>query len=175
MKNVYLVTIAILVLISGCSIVPYEDEYACNLPNQLGKCQNMETSYQEAVTGVAINESMKPASEQSNEDGHDQKQKGHATTVTKTGVNSTEHAYDRYIEDYYSQLQRLIVEPKNPIIRQPTQMRLLILPYASRDGSVMYMARHIYWVHQQPQFIMGDYLKKPTEILESPMQHSLGQ
>jgi hypothetical protein len=50
---------------------------------------------------------------------------------------------------------------------------MLVLPYSSQDQSVMYMARHIYWVHQRPQFILGDYMKKPAEILDTPMFNDL--
>ena len=162
-----LLPIVVLATLSGCSIVPYENEYACNMPDQLGKCQDMETSYKEAVTGVAENPPMKPASEQEEDEEENMQQL--APQSAPVAVANAGNAYDEYIDDYYSQLQRLIVEPKNPIIRQPTQMRLLILPYTSRDSSVMYMARHIYWVHKQPQFIMGDYMRKPAEILENPM------
>lgn len=153
--------------LTGCSIVPYEDEYACNMPDQLGKCQDMETSYKEALTGVEVNPPMKPASKQGEEEEQNMQQL--APQSPQVSVANTGSAYDQYIDNYYSQLQRLIIEPNNPIIRQPTQMRLLILPYTSRDSSVMYMARHIYWVHKQPQFIMGDYMRKPAEILENPM------
>jgi len=131
----------------------------------------METSYQEAVSGVAVNKPMKPASLQDTENTEELDTQNHKHTPVQNTSPMAVPAYDRYIEDYYTQLQRLIVAPKNPVMRQPTQMRTLILPYGSRDGSVMYMARHVYWVHQQPQFIMGDYLKKPAEILESPMLH----
>lgn len=159
--------------ISGCSIVPYEDEYACNMPGSLGKCQNMTDSYQEAVTGVEVGKPMVPASQRDDEE--------QVTSSPKNGIagtqspKATSSSYDRYIDNYYAQLGRLIVEPKNPIIRQPTQIRMLILPYTSQDQAVMYMYRHVYWVHQQPHFIQGDYLKKPSEILDSPMMHHQGE
>jgi conjugal transfer pilus assembly protein TraV len=158
---------------SGCAIVPYEDEYACNMPGSLGKCQNMTDSYQEAVTGVEVANPMLPASQRDDEEQVASTPKDGLAHPQSPKVISS--AYDRYIEHYYAQLGRLIVEPKNPIIRQPTQIRMLVLPYTSQSQAVMYMSRHVYWVHQQPHFIQGDYLKKPSEILDSPMMHHQGE
>jgi conjugal transfer pilus assembly protein TraV len=155
------------VLLTGCSIIPYEDEFACNMPDSLGKCQNMSDSYDEAITGIETAQPMVPVSKMGDEP-KAVNTSDHSISpahVIQTGPTS----YERYIDDYYSTLQRLIVQPKNPIIRQPTQVRMLVFPYSSQDQSVMYMSRHVYWVHRQPHFILGDYMKKPSEILDSPM------
>lgn len=168
LKTHLMASLLILILVSGCSIVPYEDEFACDMPSALGKCQNMEDAYKEATTGISTAPVMVPASQQEEGTGEVPHQQADEHLVEDTQV-AAPSAYERYIEDYYSQLQRLIVSPKHPVIRQPTQVRMLVLPYASNDQSVMYMARHIYWVHKQPQYILGDYMRKPAEILDNPM------
>lgn len=171
MKKLLIIAFATSSLLSGCSVIPYEDEYACKKPDALGKCQNMGDSYQEAITGIETAPTLKPASKQDDDDNQHQISAQHIQQVN----SMTNNSYDRYIDSYYEQLQRLVVDPKNPIIRQPTQVRMLVLPYTSKDQGVMYMSRHIYWVHQRPQFIMGDYMKKPSEILDSPMVRNRGE
>lgn len=166
MKALFLMYLISFGMFSGCSIIPYEDEYACKLKDSLGKCQSMENSYEEAVTGVETSSAMVPASER---DIKDQPQDNNANTTDLIGDQQSLTSYQRYIDQYYARLKSLIVQPKTPVISQATQMRMLVLPYVNKDQTVMYMARHIYWVHKQPEFIMGNYLKKPAEILDTPI------
>jgi len=167
MNNIYAFIVLTAVSLTGCSIVPYEDEFACNMPDALGKCQNMSDSYDEAITAIETAKPMVPVSKIDDET-HTLTSPDHSLrSLPATQMGPT--SYERYIDGYYAKLHRLIVAPKNPVIRQPTQVRMLVLPYSSQDQSVMYMSRHVYWVHRQAHFILGDYMKKPSEILDSPM------
>ncbi|OES24847.1 hypothetical protein BFV94_4596 [Alteromonas macleodii] len=136
----------------------------------------MEDAYLEATTGVETGQPLIPVSKR---DEYEEQQlaaaNGDQTDDAQSVTPVPQNSYDRYIENYYDQLQRLVVAPKNPVMREPTQVRMLVLPYASHDQSVMYMARHIYWVHQKPQFILGDYMTKPAEILDNPMMQNRGE
>ena len=50
-------------MVSGCSLVPYENEFSCQLEDNYGKCINVESAYEEAVTGVEQYPHMQKASE----------------------------------------------------------------------------------------------------------------
>ena len=160
------ITFALLLALSGCtSIIPYENTFACKLPDSLGKCQEMGDSYKEAVTGVSVQAPMKPASEQSDSPGIE-----HKANEPHLGASSSDTEYTGYINEYYGNLRTLISQPKPPVITQPTQVRMLVLPYANKNNSVMYMHRHVYWVHKSGEFVLGNYLKAPQAPLEAPMK-----
>ena len=58
MKNCikpFLLVVIGLIGLSGCSsLIPYEEEFACKRPDNMGKCINTEQAYEEARSGNSV-------------------------------------------------------------------------------------------------------------------------
>mgnify|MGYP000648663231 CR=1 FL=1 len=157
------VLVLITILLTGCSIVPYEEEFACKRKNNLGKCISALEAYEEAVTGVEKAPYMVPASEQDDEDNKEDETK---RKVNHLMVNNNKPSeYTSYLNGYYSELKELVDDPKTPMVRQARKVRTLVLPYNPSE-KVIYMDRYIYSILDEPLFVMGKYLIKESVPVE---------
>ena len=156
----------VLVVLSGCSIVPYENDFACRLKDNFGKCIGMDDAYNEARTGVEKHPKMKPASEQDNSD--DGKNKGIANVEQDSSAPGTEN-YNNYINGYYKELNKLVDNPVTPMVKQAKTVRTLIIPYSNDGGNTMWGERYAHTIVKEPSFIYGQYMIKKSEKLESIM------
>lgn len=158
--------LAILTFISGCSVIPYEEEFGCRLKDNFGKCISMGDAYTEAKTGVEVYPKMKPASEQDNSDDSDLSVGETAQPLHATNSNSN---YNQYINGYYQELNKLVDNPITPMVKQAKTVRTLIIPYSSDGGKTMWGERYAHTIVQEPSFIYGQYMIKKPQSLESIM------
>ncbi|MBQ4839840.1 type IV conjugative transfer system lipoprotein TraV [Pseudoalteromonas luteoviolacea] len=160
-KLTYKVLIVVLcIAMGGCSLVPYEEDFACRKKDGLGKCISMHEAYDEAVAGVERHPPMVPASEQ--EDDTAQDKVITAPPISKSG------SYDQYIESYYKEIGAIVARPVTPMVKQAKTIRTLVLPYSGTShDNTLWMERYAYSIIDEPAFVMGQYLTKKPDLLES--------
>ncbi|MDI6615089.1 MAG: type IV conjugative transfer system lipoprotein TraV [Syntrophaceae bacterium] len=141
-RGLYLFAFA--VLLGGCSVLnPYKSEFTCP-QKENGKCVGVETAYDESLQKKNKYESLEPAS---------QNLPGKSSTGQAEKVNLL------YQEEVYRKLTGLLRDPVTPLIAPPRVMRVLLLPYTG-DGGELFMPRYVYFMADDPRWIMGDYLKE---------------
>tara|TARA_Y100001001_G_scaffold164783_2_gene198836 strand:- start:7535 stop:8110 length:576 start_codon:yes stop_codon:yes gene_type:complete len=170
-------------MVSGCSLVPYENEFSCQLEDNYGKCINVESAYEEAVTGVEQYPHMQKASDRNRQARDERAVSGSsrvkeqpigARQTTKTPETAVQviapepSAYSGYRDAVYDQLGSLVAQPRTPMIKPPRAVRTMILPYSSElKKDRLYMPRFIYSIVDEPRFVMGQYLYRKPELTES--------
>ena len=179
-----IVPIALLML-GGCSLMPYENEFACRMKNNMGKCISVADAYEEAVTGESKGPYLVPASEQDEEAqapvetkpllAHQKNKDQFQSAVAPTPVVKPETdkmpppepvipAYPGYRDAVYTKLKGLIDQPQAPMVAAPRTVRTMILPYTSTlDRNRLWMPRYVYNIVKEPYFIMGEYLTNERE------------
>lgn len=142
-RGLYLFAFA--VLLGGCSILnPYKSEFTCP-QKENGKCVGVETAYDESL-------------QKKNKDG------GSLEPATKNspGKSSTGPAQKvnlLYQEEVYRKLTGLLRDPVTPLVAPPRIMRVLLLPYKG-EGGELFMPRYVYFMADDPRWIIGDYLQE---------------
>jgi conjugal transfer pilus assembly protein TraV len=175
-------------LLGGCSLVPYENEFSCNLQDNFGKCISVEDAYEEAVTGVEKYPHMTRASEQARQartkradklTGSQRVREQPIGVSTSYGAPTSspdadpsfappQSAYSGYRDQVYNQLGTMIQAPRTPMIKPPRSVRTMILPYSSElKRNRLYMPRFVYSIVEEPRFVMGQYLYKKPELTDS--------
>lgn len=148
MKIIGATVISTAVMLSGCSIFPYSENFGCENMNQYGRCLDVKDAYDMAVTGevkglpIAKKGDVVPKNE-SNE------------VITLT----PEDTQRRYQQERYRKLSELVEEPQAPMVKQPEIVRTLVLNYSDRShvGSPLYGHRYIYFFGSDPEWVMGPY------------------
>jgi len=182
----YVVIIAVLGFLGGCSILmPYDEKFACEANAEFGKCTNVEGAYSEAVTGKPSGPTIR-----NNDDGDvyldyegmdenefDFSVKSKRTAQMVTGdagfeenndikkasnkkPNQMEDPYLVYKNSVYRELSGLINLPnKTPMVKQPTQVRTLVLSYATESHhKPLYMPRYVYFMLEDYIWVMNGRL-----------------
>ncbi len=182
-------------VLGGCSLVPYENEFSCNLEDNFGKCISVEDAYEEAVTGVEKYPHMVRASEQNRQARSErQTQRSGSQRVKEQPIGASARsverlpataagvaipppasAYSGYRDQVYDQLGTMVQAPKTPMIKPPRAVRTMILPYSSElQRNRLYMPRYIYSIVDEPRFVMGQYLYKKPELTDSLLDQYQG-
>ncbi len=134
-----LILTALIVFVSGCSLMPYKSEFQCPDVDK-GKCMAVKDAYRESFRD----------------------RKGKKTSSgkdVKENEENTEEKHDSaYKKNLEAKLSRLLKEPVTPVVIPPKTLRVLILPYNDRDK--LFMPRYIYIMVDEPSWIMGEYLLK---------------
>jgi len=145
MKRVlYLLTFA--VLLGGCSVLnPYRSEFTCP-QKENGKCVGVDSAYYESLTKTKDKIENPESLKKDNSD----------KAKTKVGGQKSENLYQ---EEVYRKLAGLLKEPVTPLVAPPKVMRVLLLPYKG-DGGELFMPRYVYFMADDPQWIMGGYLRE---------------
>ncbi|WP_042857956.1 TraV family lipoprotein [Dickeya sp. NCPPB 3274] len=151
MKNIFI--FAMCLFLSGCKILPYKDDFSCKLEDAYGKCISSEKAYEEAVTGKDFGHQITTAGVKDDPKASAAKT---AASVPSSAVGSA--SYGTYRERVYSQLSKLIEQPKTPVIKPAKVVRTLILAYSpSMDGTTSYMPRYAYSILEGSQFVLSGY------------------
>jgi conjugal transfer pilus assembly protein TraV len=145
MKRVlYLLTFAF--LLGGCSVLnPYKSEFTCP-QKENGKCVGVDSAYYESLTKTKDKIENPESLKKDNSD----------KAKTKVGGQKSENLYQ---EEVYRKLTGLLREPVTPLVVPPRVMRVLLLPYKG-DGGELFMPRYVYFMADDPQWIMGSYLQE---------------
>ena len=145
-----LLIILFLGLFSCSSILPYEEDFACNRNPNLGKCVSVEEAYNEAITGVSSKGQI------ITDDGL--KDEASAKGENPRAQDTEKQAYQTYRTALYQQLQRLIANPETPVIKNAQQVRTLILSYSPENQPQrLYMPRYVYSISKGAEFVLGQY------------------
>jgi len=135
---------AFAVLLGGCSILnPYKSEFTCP-QKENGKCVGVETAYDESLQKKNKDGGLEPATKNS---------PGKESTRPAQKVNLL------YQEEVYRKLTGLLRDPVTPLVAPPRIMRVLLLPYKG-EGGELFMPRYVYFMADDPRWIMGGYLKE---------------
>jgi len=150
--------LVILVTMSACSIMPYNENFACEGDADYGRCTNVAGAYNESLTG----EPSGPKIQKDSSSDYDELEKSKSgspwetfketresfwrdkdpkqtvseetlkdETVKKATVKIFKRPYISYKEEVYKELKQIISEPETPMVRQATQVRTLILTYGA--------------------------------------------
>lgn len=140
----YLLTFA--VLLGGCSVLnPYKSEFTCP-QKENGKCVGVDSAYYESLTKTKDKIENPESLKKDNSD----------KAKTKVGGQKSENLYQ---EEVFRKLAGLLREPVTPLVAPPRVMRVLLLPYKG-EGGELFMPRYVYFMADDPRWIMGGYLKE---------------
>ncbi|EJE3725243.1 TraV family lipoprotein [Salmonella enterica] len=141
-------------ILSGCSLLPYHNDFACKLEGGYGKCISSDDAYTEATTGVDMGHAI-------TEDGVADDPKGSAAKTAATNqaaATKADPSYQLYRDRVYKQMAQLVEAPQTPVVRQPTVVRTLILSYSpGLDDQTAYMPRYVFTMLNGPKFVLTDY------------------
>ena len=74
--------------------------------------------------------------------------------------------YGAYRSAVYQQMRSMLTTPTTPMVRPAQTVRTLIISYANReDRSRLYMPRYVFSIAEGPQFVMGEYLNRRSELV----------
>ncbi|MCR9260877.1 MAG: TraV family lipoprotein [Pseudomonadaceae bacterium] len=164
--------VSLLIGASGCSITPYRDNFACALQDDYGKCIDVQGAYNEAVTGQDSGASklrkrgdqVQPTTTPTGD--VMRPTRGSSGGDTTTAVTSGMDEYGAYRSAVYQHMRSLLNTPTTPMVRPATTIRTLIISYANRENPRrLYMPRYVFSISQGPQFVMGEYLNRRTELM----------
>jgi len=147
-------TLFCLAFASGCSMMPYEEDFACEKNATYGKCVSVGGAYEEAVTGEPQGRIITKDGVQEVGESEVATPDHHADEV----ISNEDVAYAGYRAELYTQLRDLVAEPETPMVRKAEQNRTLILSYSPQGQQHrLYMPRYIYSIHRTAEFVMGQY------------------
>jgi hypothetical protein len=160
---VKMVVLSGFVALSGCAaLIPYEEEFACKRPNNMGKCIDTESAYAEIMSGESNTPFAKPYSDL--EDG----ESNQAPSKNDTGVNtsvtvgsapqlSANSGYNQYLDANYKETAKLLNAGVTPVLSGGDTIKIVLLPNSITNRTLL-SERTMYVIIEQPEFIMGDYL-----------------
>jgi conjugal transfer pilus assembly protein TraV len=147
--------ISLLIFISGCSVLPYENKVSCRLDDNFGKCMSIQQAYDGSKNDEG-DLSLKPGERV------DTKQRKRRKSKMVSHNEKQLTSEEIYVDELYQELSLLIREPETPIIRAPKEMRTLILTYSgTNDRKTLYMPRYVYTIVEDAEFIVRQYFKTP--------------
>ena len=165
-SSVYRVSVPLMLLASlpactaiGSVMSPYPEKFSCKNSDH-GQCIHPERAYEDAVAGAVSRSDPKVT--------NDRKMLSNGATAASTGTTGRARGkvaapYIGYRDSVYRELQGLVEAPVTPMLRPGRTIRTLILPYADRERpDRLYMARYVYSILNQPQWVVGDYLVSPV-------------
>lgn len=160
--------------LSGCSVLPYDNDFACKLKDDWGKCINSLDAYEEAVTGTDKGRALGEDGVAEGKEGEASASNAEASTAAKPAQNSE---YENYRARVYNQLSAMIDEPETPMVKPPKTIRTLILSYSpSSDRRVAYMPRYVYSMVEDSAFVLTDYkLQRQDEQIPAFLMGQGGQ
>lgn len=144
----------IIVLSTGCSVMPYENEFTCRAEDNYGKCVDVAGAYEEAVTGVERGEQLVAGEPQRTS------ARGEIPADADPAA-TTQTAYSAYRAAVYAELGDLVRAPVTPMVRPPQAMRTLVVSYSKGNRKTrLYMPRYVYTLIEGPSWVMGEYLDR---------------
>ena len=142
-------TVAGMLLLSGCSLMnPYESSFSCP-ETGTGKCVSVQTAYQEATAPVTVMTT----------DTTTETTAGNSTPENRERPGAAENRYRTALCDTFP---GLLKEPVTPVVAPPRTMRVLILPYTGQDNELN-MLRYVYFFVDEPRWLLGDTITSGEE------------
>lgn len=146
-------------LMSGCAMLPYENEYSCKLKDNYGKCIAVETAYKEAVSNKSQAKAMVPNSQRYF---HNEK----SISSNKVGTVVESNAYEDYRMRTYQELANRLQEPNHPLLSPPETVRTLVLAYSpDQSNRSLYMPRFVYSILDDAKWVFTEEEHSNTEAM----------
>ncbi len=150
----YLITLFLIIIVTGCSpkklFNPYEEDFACKGGGNNGDCMSTREAYEESLRYQYHCDNGKYRNKKRESAGTDKngKEKTHKPMPPTSG--------DIYRDKKFETLTKLVDEEAPPLVVPPDVVRVLILPYTSSDND-MYGLRYSYFFATEPswQFVTG--------------------
>lgn len=158
----------------GCSVInPYNSEFSCPAAYK-GKCSDIKEAYNDSLTNkdVAASEAHKKhlddkayrkkggSADENGSDSSCETCGGSSETCEEGSKNCTKGkktvaAYDdMYKQSLYSELKKLIDDPKTPVVKPPKVMRILFLGYT--DSENQYLSyRYGFVFVEEPKWVIS--------------------
>lgn len=153
-------------LLGGCSIFPYDSHYLCEKTDDYGHCTSVQGAYKDAVSGS--NDAAGAADEREGKVSHAKPAEGsdgEASAEPAPPAADHEHPHlvavsmrDKYREAQYRAMAGMVDAPVAPVVVPAKVLRTLVPAY--QDGNSLYMPRYVFYVVDQPHFVLGDYLSQ---------------
>ena len=138
-------TVAGMLLLSGCSLLnPYESSFSCP-ETGVGNCVSVRSAYQESTLPLTATTSDIPAE--------------NPMPGNRERTVSAENRYRAALLDTFT---GLLKEPVTPVVAPPKTMRVLILPYTGQDNELN-MLRYVYFFVDEPRWLLGDTIMSGEE------------
>ncbi len=133
-----LIALLFILFLSGCAGVvnPYKGSFTCPEASD-GKCVGIPEAYQESIASTSVK----------------------AWLQAEAGPNPIEQ---EYASSLFLKLQKMLKEPKTPMLYPPTVIRVLILPY-EEEGKNFYNARFVYSIVDDPKWILQNIINMPAD------------
>jgi len=165
MKRVWIegfVSIAALVMLSGCMLLsPYKESFPC--PDfDRGKCTGVVEAYHESMQGKTAKCSACKAEAKAKglpislycTACENRAAKNDAIRLALVHPEEQDSAESLYRRELYGKLAGLLRAPQTPVLSSPKVMRVLILPYVERDRE-LFTTRHVFFVVDEARWVLG--------------------
>ena len=184
MKN--LLIVIVLAFLNGCSLLPFNDESACSLEGNYGKCINGEQAYEEAISGEELFgnyigdegvSDVKPNQKrEKEEEGFWSSLNPFSDSEETASIDKVEpepelhndkfshvkdKSYIRMKDSVYNEIKMMVDNPVTPMLRPTKVVSTLVLNYQSNgDKTTMYGHRYVYSILKDSEFILNQYMLK---------------
>lgn len=132
--------------LSGCFLFnPYKGDFSCPQADK-GKCVSVPDAYKEDLSNQKGLMKLPPDSS---------KNMGSGLQSDKSDSAAA------YQKEVFDTLAGLLKKPPVPVIKPPTVMRVLFLPYEG-DSRDLFMPRYVYLMVDDARWVLGGYLTEET-------------
>lgn len=136
--------------VSGCSIMPYENDYSCRIKDNFGKCMSIQQSYDGSK-----GQDLEPGT-------HNRISINGEKRNSRSSKSVATSSQDEYLQSLYSEMADLIHQPETPMVKPAKTIRTLILSYSgTTDKKTLYMPRFVYSIVDDAEFILNQYYRTP--------------
>jgi len=163
-----LLVCAVAILFSGCSIFPYEEDFACEAYNDFGRCLDVNGAYEVALSGEK--QGLKIEKDGAVDDVTEEAKNKYKQRENTVGGIDAQSTYLDYRSSVYQKMKRMVSNPETPMVKQPDVIRTLVLNYKNNRGrgNPLYMHRFIYFFGSDPEWVLSPEAKK-TDLLLPPL------
>jgi hypothetical protein len=125
--------------------MPYQEESQC-LYNDFGKCIPIDIAYKEARTGQDF------GGTKVNGNSEESLLNNFNNFFDNNNNNNNNH----YRQEIYNKQKQLIRDSKTPLLAPAQVYRVLVLPYKSQDSSIWHEPKYVYYVEQEPKWVLDE-------------------
>lgn len=137
---------AFLTGLAGCAgnaVNPYNPEFSCPQAEK-GKCVGIPQAYADSLKQEKEEiENYYPSLEEK--------------PSVKSKALQSEEKYI-YADALFKKLTKILKDPETPMLTVPHVVRVLILPYRSKDGKTLYFSRYVYVITDEPRWVLENLL-----------------
>ncbi|WP_429885537.1 TraV family lipoprotein [Geoalkalibacter halelectricus] len=143
----FFISILSFAFLSGCGwLNPYHEDFDCRARDDLGRCVDSMTAYADALYL----------------EGFDNRAPQSSFDPALFGEYVDPSGRNLYQARLYRQYAELLSEPQTPVLAPPKVLRVLILPYQTREGELM-MPRYVFVKVDEAQWVLDGGLIEPMD------------